>query len=59
MADQGIDPRHQEAHTQHHRQFVEQVVSIWQAKASIEHPAQVIHEFLAGWLTVHILGEDR
>ena len=59
MADQGIDPRHQESHTQHHRQFVEQVVSIWQAKASIEHPAQVIHEFLAGWLTVHILGEDQ
>jgi hemerythrin-like metal-binding protein len=59
MAEVGMDSRYQDAHIRQHRQFVDQVNSIWSSRESIEHPVQVIHEFLASWLTVHILGEDQ
>lgn len=59
MAETGIDTRHLQMHALHHRQFVEQVVSMWNSRSSLAHPAETMHGFLAAWLTVHILGEDQ
>ena len=59
MAECGVDDRHQQAHALHHRQFVEQVVGLWNSRSSLAHPAETVHGFLAAWLTVHILGEDQ
>lgn len=59
MAETGIDNRHLQLHALHHRQFVEQVVAMWNSRASLAHPAETMHGFLAAWLTVHILGEDQ
>ncbi len=59
MAETGIDSRHLQLHALHHRQFVEQVVSMWNSRSSLAHPAETMHGFLAAWLTVHILGEDQ
>ncbi|HTY98812.1 MAG TPA: ATP-binding protein [Rhodocyclaceae bacterium] len=59
MKDFGLDHRHADAHILHHRQFIEQVVSMWRSRASMVNPAEVVHGFLASWLTFHILGEDQ
>jgi len=59
MAESGVDGRHLQLHAQHHRQFIEQVLGMWNARASLAHPAETVHGFLASWLTVHILGEDQ
>ena len=59
MSETAIDERHQQAHARHHRQFVEQVVGLWNSRATLAHPAETLHGFLASWLTVHILGEDQ
>ena len=59
MAENGVAPRHLQDHARHHRQFVDQVVSLWNARAALAHPAETLHAFLASWLTVHILGEDQ
>lgn len=55
----GVDQRHLQAHAMHHRQFVDQVVSLWNSRSSLKKPAETLHGFLASWLTVHILGEDQ
>lgn len=59
MGEAGIDRRHLDAHVGHHRQFVEQLVSLWRGRHAMARPAETIHGFLAAWLTVHILGEDQ
>ncbi|PKO33706.1 MAG: histidine kinase [Betaproteobacteria bacterium HGW-Betaproteobacteria-7] len=59
MSETAIDERHQQAHARHHRQFVEQVVGLWNSRGTLAHPAETLHGFLASWLTVHILGEDQ
>ena len=59
MTEFNVDPRHVESHVHHHRQFIEQVVSMWRARSSMVNPAEVVHGFLAAWLTYHILGEDQ
>jgi hemerythrin-like metal-binding protein len=59
MAEGGLDPRHIELHKQHHRDFTEQVVSMWQGRASMTNPAETLHGFLTAWLSYHILGEDQ
>ena len=59
MTESGIDVRHLQAHAMHHRQFVDQVVSLWNSRGSLSRPAEALHGFLASWLTVHILGEDQ
>lgn len=59
MRETGIDPRHEKQHVAHHHQFVDLLVSLWQKRASLRHPAEVLHGFLAAWLSFHILGEDR
>jgi hemerythrin-like metal-binding protein len=59
MAEAGLDPRHAEIHTRHHKEFVEQVVSMWKSRATMKNPAEVVHGFLTAWLTFHILSEDQ
>lgn len=46
-------------HQQHHRQFVEQLSSMWGGRAEFQNPAEVLHGFLSSWLTFHILEEDH
>ena len=59
MAELQVDPRHTLAHTQHHRDFVTQLVSMWERRGQSSDPAGMLHGYLASWLTVHILGEDQ
>jgi hemerythrin-like metal-binding protein len=59
MTEGRLDPRHIDLHKQHHRSFTEQVVTMWQSRASMTHPAETLHGFLTAWLTYHILGEDQ
>lgn len=59
MAELQVDARHVNAHTQHHRDFVTQVVSMWERRAQSSDPAAMLHGYLTSWLTVHILGEDQ
>lgn len=59
MGDSGVDVRHLQTHALHHRQFVEQVVSLWNSRATLNNPVETLHGFLTAWLTVHILGEDQ
>lgn len=55
----GLDARHVEPHVSHHHHFVEQLTSMWRARAAMKHPTETLHDFLAAWLTFHILGEDQ
>ncbi|MDP2810309.1 MAG: hemerythrin family protein [Rhodocyclaceae bacterium] len=59
MREAGLDPRHIDAHKQHHHQFVEQLASMWRARGSMRSPAGTLHGFLTAWLAFHILGEDQ
>jgi two-component system, NtrC family, sensor kinase len=59
MAEIGVDPRHCERHTRHHRDFVTQLVGMWDRRATSSDPAALLHGYLTSWLTVHILGEDQ
>ena len=59
MVELKVDQRHIDQHVAEHRQFVEQLVALWNTRTSIEKPAEAVHGFLASWLTVHILGEDQ
>jgi hemerythrin-like metal-binding protein len=58
MAEGGLDPAHAGLHRQHHRQFVDQLTSMWKGRAELENAAEVLHGFLSSWLTFHILEED-
>jgi hemerythrin-like metal-binding protein len=59
MEEVGMDPRHAEAHRQHHQEFLKQVLLMWNNRANVSDPVTQLHDFLAAWLTVHILGEDQ
>ncbi|MBI4692498.1 MAG: bacteriohemerythrin [Gammaproteobacteria bacterium] len=59
MAASGVDPRHVDEHKDLHRRFVNQVQSMWHARRTIATATTVLHEFLAAWLSFHILGEDQ
>lgn len=59
MRDAGLDPRHIDAHTRHHHQFVEQLAAMWRARAAMKNPAETLYGFLSAWLAFHILGEDQ
>jgi two-component system, NtrC family, sensor kinase len=54
-----IDPRHIDLHTRHHKDFVQQVVTMWKSRTTMKNPAEVVHGFLTAWLTFHILSEDQ
>ena len=55
----GIDKEHFAHHVRSHRDFVEQVKTMWSQRASMSAPAEILHGFLVAWLTYHILGEDQ
>jgi two-component system, NtrC family, sensor kinase len=59
MKEYRVDPRHVDLHVRHHKDFVQQVVTMWKSRANMKSPAEVVHGFLASWLTFHILGEDQ
>jgi len=54
-----IDQRHIDQHTGHHKDFVQQVVTMWKSRSTMKNPAEAVHGFLAAWLTFHILSEDQ
>jgi two-component system, NtrC family, sensor kinase len=58
MSTAGVSQQHVVEHCQHHRQFVEQLTGMWKSRATLANPAEVLHGFLASWLTFHILEED-
>ena len=61
MERHGVEARHVEAHKALHRQFVQQVGTMWTARASTTAPASgdAITTFLTAWLGLHILGIDQ
>lgn len=59
MREAGLDARHIETHTSHHRQFVEQLAMMWRTRGAMQNPTETLHGFLAAWLAFHILGEDK
>lgn len=59
MAHWAVDPRHADLHTRHHRDFVEQLVGMWERRQQSPNAPALLHGFLASWLTMHILGEDQ
>ncbi len=59
MDQTGISPRHVELHREHHRQFVEQLTTMWKGRSGLADAANVLHGFLSSWLTYHILEEDQ
>ena len=59
MKELALDKRHTELHIRHHKEFVQQVVAMWKSRATMKNPAEVLHGFLAAWLTFHILSEDQ
>jgi len=59
MAEFHVAPRHTDLHIRHHKDFVQQVVTMWKSRATMKNPAEAVHGFLASWLTFHILGEDQ
>ena len=59
MHNQGLDPRHTQAHIALHRQFIEQVGGMWRSRGALQDPAQSFVGFLTSWLGLHILGIDQ
>ena len=61
MERKGVEARHVEAHKALHRQFVQQVGTMWASRASTTAPASGdgITSFLTAWLGLHILGIDQ
>jgi len=55
----GMDELHFRHHVGSHREFVEQVKTMWAQRASMTAPAEILHGFLVAWLSYHILGEDQ
>lgn len=57
----GVEARHVEAHKALHRQFVQQVGTMWASRASTTAAASGdgITSFLTAWLGLHILGIDQ
>jgi len=59
MTSVGLDTRHLASHQHLHRQFVEQVRSMWTLRHTLKQPAETIMGFLTSWLGLHILGVDQ
>lgn len=59
MSEGGLDPSYIDSHRELHHKFTQQVVSMWQGRASMSDPAQTLYGFLSAWLVYHILGEDQ
>ena len=61
MVSKGVESRHVESHKALHRQFVQQVGTMWATRYSASAPASGdgITSFLTAWLGLHILGIDQ
>jgi hemerythrin-like metal-binding protein len=59
MKELALDRRHSDIHKGHHKDFIQQVISMWKSRATMKNPAEVLHGFLTAWLTFHILSEDQ
>ncbi len=59
MEESGIAQPHLDLHIKHHDQFIDQVSRMWNSRATMTHPAEILHGFLSSWLGFHILGEDQ
>ncbi|MDD2712279.1 MAG: diguanylate cyclase [Simplicispira sp.] len=59
MEQQGVDARHIEGHKALHRQFVQQVGTMWAARSATASSGDAITSFLTAWLGLHILGIDQ
>ena len=59
MREGQVDARSREVHLRIHREFIQQVGSMWSARTSMNNPAEILHGFLTAWLSFHILGEDQ
>ena len=58
MRDHAIHDRHVKSHVGAHSEFVGQVRSMWESRASIGNPGEAFHAFLTSWLCLHVLGTD-
>ncbi len=54
-----LDERHVVRHLHLHRQFLSQVASLWETRASMRDPSEQFVGFLTAWLGLHILGVDQ
>jgi hemerythrin-like metal-binding protein len=59
MRENGLDACHIAKHQKSHRDFVEQLKTMWGQRAMMSSPAETLHGFLVAWLSFHILGEDQ
>lgn len=59
MRDAGLDARHRTVHERLHREFVEQVCSMWDTRGQLRDPAETLMGFLTAWLGLHIMGVDQ
>jgi hemerythrin len=59
MRKAGVDPRHLELHQQAHREFSQQVGTMWRLRQTLRQPAETIMGFLTSWLGLHIMGVDQ
>lgn len=59
MRQRGVDARHIAQQQDLHRAFIDQLGTMWGAKETLSHPAEVFLSFLTSWLGLHILGIDQ
>ena len=59
MRSSGLDVRHTQQHWLLHKQFMDQVATMWAARGALQDPAQSLEGFLTSWLGLHILGIDQ
>ena len=59
MKQSGVDERHITQQQELHHSFLDQLGTMWGAKETLSHPAEVFLSFLTSWLGLHILGIDQ
>lgn len=59
MREAGLDAGYVDHHVRIHRDFVEQIKTMWGQRETMTAPAETLHGFLVSWLSYHILGEDQ
>lgn len=59
MHEAGVATDHFQHHARTHRDFVEQLKTMWAQRTLMDEPAEILHGFLVAWLSFHILGEDQ
>ncbi len=59
MHEAGVAADHFQHHARTHRDFVEQLKTMWAQRTLMDEPAEILHGFLVAWLSFHILGEDQ